>query len=487
LMDTIIHGVLHHPAQREEGDRGQRQGRSIMFSTVEEWWNEKSSREKDDLRRKLSRDGVYRGENHKEGVHDTGHGCGKLKMHKQFGGNVPETMEDKIAGAAAGAIIGGVTSGFSSIVEGQTGYKIPTPQPQQSSSGSFFGGLGGQKEESSGGLGGLLGNLIGGLGKSEDKTEYQSSGRTDDGGYQQTTTAYGRNENKYGQVEQTETSYPGGGHRSEHKEYEQEQSQGRYGGRQEQGHGYEERTETQPTYGGGYQQHTERKWEDDRGEYRREEETHSYGGGRRQENEGRGGYGGGEQQQYGGQQEYGGRQEEQQYGGRQEYGRQEEQQYGGRQEYGRQEEQQYGGRQEFGGREEGYGGRQEGYGGREGREEEEEQEGGRRHHGHHGDREGYGGGEQEFSEYGGRSEDTGFGTYGGSDSNTREDMANETTQAIAGTDVSEGWREEREEGRQYEDVLEDQIPGEFPEEEVRDEYVPDEEAPEEEGRGGWGF
>jgi hypothetical protein len=66
-------------------------------------------------------------------------------------------------------------------------------------------------------------------------------------------------------------------------------------------------------------------------------------------------------------------------------------------------------------------------------------------------------------------------------------MANETTQAIAGTDVSEEWREEREEGRQYEEVSEDQVPGEFPEEQVRDEYVPDEEAPEEEARGGWGF
>ena len=101
--DRIINGTLHHPAQRDMGEDGARDGREAMFRTVEEWWNSISDEGKDELRQKLSREGVERGENHKEGVHDTGHGhgCnGKLKMRKQFG--APEGLEDRLAGAAAG-------------------------------------------------------------------------------------------------------------------------------------------------------------------------------------------------------------------------------------------------------------------------------------------------------------------------------------------------------------------------------------------------
>lgn len=108
LINRIIYGVMHHPAQRDMGEDGARDGRAIMFRSVEEWWNDMGDAAKDEYRQKLSRNGVERGENHKEGVQDTGHGhgcSGKLGMHKQFGSG--DTMEDKIASAAAGAIIGG--------------------------------------------------------------------------------------------------------------------------------------------------------------------------------------------------------------------------------------------------------------------------------------------------------------------------------------------------------------------------------------------
>lgn len=359
LLNRIIHGVMHHPAQRDQGEDGARDGRSIMFRSVEEWWNQKDSREKDDYRRKLSRDGVERGENHKEGVHDTGHGCGKpLGMHKQFGGSGGgNTMEDQIATAAAGAIIGGVTSGISGVFEDQTGYKLPTQNQQ--GSGPWASGDSSQQERpsSGGGIGGLIGGLLSGF-KSEEKTGYQSSGRTDDGGYQQTTTEYGRHGDRYGQAEEKVTEYPSGGRRTEYSQFEQQEEGGRHGGRRhEQGSGYVEETETQPVYGGGYQQHTERKWEDNRGEYRREEETSTFGGG----SGFGGGFGGGRRDEYDGgrqQEEYGGGRREEYGGGRQEeYGSGRREEGGG---WGGERREEYGGRREEGG---GWGGeRREEYG-----------------------------------------------------------------------------------------------------------------------------
>ncbi|OIW24113.1 Het-C-domain-containing protein [Coniochaeta ligniaria NRRL 30616] len=299
LLNRIIHGVMHHPAQRDQGEDGARDGRSIMFRTVEEWWNEKDSREKDDYRRKLSRDGVQRGENHKEGVHDTGHGCGKpLGMHKQFGGNGgSNTMEDKIATAAAGAIIGGVTSGISG---------------RPSSGGG-------------GGLGGLLGGLLGGAFKSDEKTEYQSSGRTADGGYQQTTTEYGHHGDRYGQAEEKVTEYPSGGRRTEYSQFEQqEEGGGRHGGRrQEQGSGY---------YGGRQQEQYGGRQQEEYGGGRQEE----YGGGRRDEFQGggRGGWGGGEERREEGRGWGGGEERREEGGGwggerREEYGERREEGGGG--------------------------------------------------------------------------------------------------------------------------------------------------------------
>ena len=61
LLNDIVAGVLHHPAQRDMGNDRVREGRRMMFESIREWWEQKDDREKDDLRRKLSREGVKEG------------------------------------------------------------------------------------------------------------------------------------------------------------------------------------------------------------------------------------------------------------------------------------------------------------------------------------------------------------------------------------------------------------------------------------------
>ncbi|KAK2014872.1 heterokaryon incompatibility protein Het-C [Colletotrichum eremochloae] len=352
-LNRIIFGVLHHPAQRDMGEDGARDGRQKIFKFVEEWWTSMDRSQQDDYRRKLTREGVERGENHKEGVHDTGHGhgCnGKLHMRKQFG--EPTTWEDKVADKAAGAILEGVSGGIAGLVEQQTGVKVPKYKHQE------------QEESSSGGAGGLIGSILGGVFGKDEKETQQSSRRDDDGGYTETTTEYGRHGNKYGQAEYSETQYPSGGGRSEYRRYEQEDSQD---GHQTSGYEYQQTTETRPSYGGGYEQRTEtHRYEGstESGYGGRRQEESSYSGGRRDDNE----------SSYGRQESYGGG-----YGG----GRRDDNESS----YGRQEGG-YGGRQE-----ESYGG---GYGG--GRRDDNESSYGRQ--------EGYGGG------YGGGRRDDNESSYG---------------------------------------------------------------------------
>ncbi|KAI1338376.1 Het-C-domain-containing protein [Xylariaceae sp. FL0016] len=357
MNDRIIHGVLHHPAQRDQGEDGARDGRKIMFRSVEDWWNSMDEGAKDEYRQKLSRDGVQRGENHKEGVQDTGHGCGKpLGMHKNFakGGS----MEDKIASAAADAIFEGATGAIGDIVSGSTGGQVKLP-------GS---GGGSRRHDDDDGPGGLLGkigsSLLGGAFKKDETDSYSSSRRDDDGSYTESRTEYGRSGGRYGQAEETESRFSGGGGRSEYQRYEQD-DEGR-------GHGYQERTETRPTHDGGFEQRTERRYESNEdsyqesGGYGRRGGDNEYGGGRRDDYGGRGdGFGGGRRDDFGGgrREEYGGGRREEYGGGRDEYG-------GGRQEFG-------GGRDDFGG------GRRDDFGGGRGDE--------------------YGGGRRE--EYGGRRDD----------------------------------------------------------------------------------
>ncbi|KAF3023481.1 hypothetical protein G7054_g3502 [Neopestalotiopsis clavispora] len=364
LMNRIIAGVMHHPAQREQGEDGARDCRDIMIRSVEDWWNQKDDQEKDEFRRKLSREGVQNGENHKEGVHDTGHGCGKpLGMHKNFaeGG----TFEDRIAGAAADAIVGGITGGISDAVQSQTGISLPT-------SGSGNSGRR-QDDSSEGGLGGLLnkvgGSLLGGFGKNEE--ESFSSRREDNNSYTESRTEYGHSGNRYGQAEVSRTEYSGGGESESYMRYEQNED--RRGNTES--HGYEERTETRPSHGGGYEQRTERRWEDNGNTYEQREES-SWGGGRREE----GGYGGGRREEG-----YGGERREEGFGGGFGGGRRDDEGgYGG----GRREEGYGGGRDEYGG------GRRDNYGG----ERREEGFGG-----------GFGGGRRDDDFGGGRREEGGFG------------------------------------------------------------------------------
>ncbi|KAK4239892.1 heterokaryon incompatibility protein Het-C-domain-containing protein [Achaetomium macrosporum] len=335
LLNKIIYGVMHHPAQREMGPEGAEEGRSLIFNSVREWWEEMDEGQRDEYRRKLSREGVENGENHKEGQHDSGHGCGgKLKMRKNYRNEAPKTMEDKIAGVAADAIMDGVKQSFQGAVQ-DVGAGAGVPGLQES------GGLGGF-------INSVAGGILGGFGK-EEKETYSSAGRTDDGGYAQTTTEYGRSGDRYGEAQYTETQYGSGGGRSEYRRYEEREDETGRG----QSYGYtEERTETRYGGSGGYR--------------REEEETTSYGGGygRRDEDNS---YGRREEQSYGG---YGRREEESSYGRRDEdnvsYGRRDEGEgYGG---YGRrQEEESYGSREDYGRREE-----ESSYGGGYGRRNEEE-------------------------------------------------------------------------------------------------------------------
>ncbi|KAH6657356.1 heterokaryon incompatibility protein Het-C-domain-containing protein [Truncatella angustata] len=344
-MNRIINGVMHHPAQRDMGEDGARDCRQIMIRSVEDWWNQKDDGEKDEFRGKLSRRGVQNGENHKEGVHDTGHGCGKpLGMHKNFaeGG----TFEDRIAGAAADAIVGGITGGLSDVVQSQTGISLPT-------SGSGSSGRR-QEQSSEGGLGGFLSNIGGSIlsGFNKNETESYGESRHDNNSNTETRTEYGRSGDRFSQAEASRTEYSGGGESETYRRYEQDED--RRGNTNT--YGFEERTETRPSRQGGYEQRTERRYDDNGNTYEERFESHqesSFGGGREER--------------------HGGGRRDDDSGGRRDEG------FGGG--YGRRDDDR---------REEGFGG---GHGGR--------------HGGDRGD-EGFGGGRRD-DDFGGRREDGGFG------------------------------------------------------------------------------
>ncbi|RDA90761.1 hypothetical protein CP533_2960 [Ophiocordyceps camponoti-saundersi (nom. inval.)] len=327
LLNRIIYGVMHHPVQREMGHDGVAEARQLIYACVQEWWGEMGDEQRDEYRRKLSREGVQSGENHKEGVNDTGHGhgcAGKLKMRKLYG--APDTLENRIAGAAADAIFQGATGAISGVVEQNTGYKLPSTQGGGGVGGEYQQQAEGQQEE--GGLGGFLsaaGSLLGGAfgGGSKAKTETHSSQRReDDGSLTQTQTEYGRQGHHYGQAEYSQTQRPDGSVEARYSRFEQQES---HGGRQTTGYGYEERTETRPSYGGGYEQRTQRQEysgsSDQGGGYGRESQGGGYG--RQSQSGGHGsGYGGGgddygrESQSGGyGQQSHGGGYGQQTHGG----------------------------------------------------------------------------------------------------------------------------------------------------------------------------
>jgi hypothetical protein len=236
-IQRIVMGVFHHPALKDYGEDGAAEGRNIMFGVVESWWRDLSQRAKDDLRDKLSRDGVQNGRNHKEGVHDKGHGCGK-----------PLSMANDFSGTMAS---GGKSS------------KNPTAKFQKEVGKAASEAVGG------GMLGGLVGGLVGGAGASllggsfgeeEKKKKKKKEKYDDDGSYSATYSETGRHKasgygdsDRYGEAEYKETQYASGGRREEYSRHE-EDSRGTYG--------YQQKVETS-SYGGGggYERTEERRYE----------------------------------------------------------------------------------------------------------------------------------------------------------------------------------------------------------------------------------
>lgn len=274
-LTRVINGVFHHPALRDYGDDGAVDGRRLMFGIVESWWAQKDEQDREVLRDQLSRDGVEQGRNHKEGVVDSGHGCGKplgMPNMKTAGSS------GAIGGLAAGSILGDVTSAFS----GESKYDVAYSGGEgYQSGGGSSGGAGKIAGEAVGGgvLGGIVGGLVGGLGgnllgdafgNSEKKTQ-RTERYEEDGSYTQSVTQsgyslsqYDTNQPRYGQAEYTQTSFSSGGQREEYRRYEQD-SQYDQGG-----YGQQIIQESQPTYGSGYEQTTERRYEQAGGEWQSE-------------------------------------------------------------------------------------------------------------------------------------------------------------------------------------------------------------------------
>jgi hypothetical protein len=228
VIDRIIDGVFHHPAVPQGRVRGSERCRSIMFKTVEEWW--RNQPDQDDLRRKLSREGVQRGENHKPGVHDKGHGCCKpIGMANDFssgnvGGNKQAQQVSQQAGKLASEAVGG----------GALGGLV----------GGLVGGIGGS----------LLGDAFGGgEKKSSKKKQYGDDGSYTES-YQETGHHQGSSQGdteRYGQASYQQTQYPSGGRREEYSRREQDERGGNYS--------YEQKVETSSYSGsGGYERREER-------------------------------------------------------------------------------------------------------------------------------------------------------------------------------------------------------------------------------------
>ncbi|KGO77110.1 Heterokaryon incompatibility Het-C [Penicillium italicum] len=153
-LDRIISGVFHHPALRESGHDGAADMHQIMFSTVEEWWSEKSDDERDILREQLSRDGVLEGRNHKDGVQDCGHGCGKpLALPKSHGSSgegqgsggssgsgIENFAAEAVGGGVFGGILGGLVGGMGSLLLNNSGSTPDreSPEPQNYDSGNSY-------------------------------------------------------------------------------------------------------------------------------------------------------------------------------------------------------------------------------------------------------------------------------------------------------------------------------------------------------------
>jgi Heterokaryon incompatibility protein Het-C len=251
-LDRIIHGVLHHPAQRDGGQDGAGDGRRLMFGVVEKWWREKDEREKREFRDKLSRRGVETGRNHKEGVTDHGHGSNKplgmASVHDK-GSSYPAAQ----AVGAVGNLIGEITG--SSAGGGGAGRPNLQSQNYGGGQGSNIGKMAGEAVG-----GGILGTLVGGVasavgqdmlggGLDEDKKTYKRESYGRDGSRTETFTQVGHSSggDRYGQAQYSRTDEPHGGRSEQYTRYEQ-----------------------QETSGGGYQAEVRREERDSMGRYQEE-------------------------------------------------------------------------------------------------------------------------------------------------------------------------------------------------------------------------
>jgi len=218
-LDRIVNGVLHHPALREYGDDGARDGRGLMFREVEKWWSEMGDRERDNLRRCLSRDGVQHFKNHKEGVKDKGHGCGK-----PLGLPTRDTYESSGAtggkSSDAGALLGGIASALGNSSGGSGG------------SGNYGGGFNSKQQdqisdkvsEAVGGgaigsiVGGFASNILGNAAKSSDKKSSSSYGQESSyNSSQQSSNSYGSNQQSSGYGQQSSGYGQQGSYNSGHQ------------------------------------------------------------------------------------------------------------------------------------------------------------------------------------------------------------------------------------------------------------------------------
>ncbi|KAI4252517.1 MAG: hypothetical protein LQ352_004251 [Teloschistes flavicans] len=280
-ITRIVNGVFHHPSLRDYGNDGAVDGRRLMFGVVQQWWGSKDENERQILRDQLSRNGVEEGRNHKPGVLDSGHGCGK-----PLGMPTMKTAQSSgaIGGLAAGGVLGEISSalaGESKYDSGYTGETLPSQGGGASSSGigKFAGeAVGG------GAIGGIVGGLVGGIGgdllgdafggSKAQKQTYSKQQYGEDGSYTQSVTEtgyshpqYGSEQQRYGQAEYSQTSYAGGGQRQEYQRYQQDDRSGTggYGA-----YGEQVIRESRPTYGGGYEQSTETRFEGPGGEWQSE-------------------------------------------------------------------------------------------------------------------------------------------------------------------------------------------------------------------------
>ncbi|KAI9890625.1 MAG: hypothetical protein M1814_003823 [Vezdaea aestivalis] len=278
-ISRIINGVFHHPAVRDYGEDGAADGRRMMFGVVQKWWGEQDRHQQQYLTEAISRDGVLNGRNHKEGVHDSGHGCGKpLGMTK----SVSTAGSSGGMGAASG-VLGGITSALGGGSSGSYGQQSSSYGGQSGGGGSSDYGNMADKAVGGGVFGAAVGGLVGvagggmlsGVFGEEEKKKKKDTSYGDDGSYTETYKESGRHhkerrddEERYGSAQYSQTTYPSGGRHEEYSSHEQSGSST---------YGYQQKVETTPSYGGGYEQRTETRY-DAPGGYQSENRNQQYGG-----------------------------------------------------------------------------------------------------------------------------------------------------------------------------------------------------------------